>query len=122
MNKVLTLMNTNSSGVAIMSIAILLDIITGIIKAIMEHDLQSSKFKQGLLKKVYDYILVVIAFCLDYMLKVDYVSQTSLYCLIAMEFYSCIENLREYVPIPNALEKALNVLQDKGTKEEGEEE
>lgn len=122
MNEVLTLMNTNSSGVAIMSIAILLDIITGIIKAIMEHDLQSSKFKQGLLKKVYDYILVVIAFCLDYMLKVDYVSQTSLYCLIAMEFYSCIENLREYVPIPNALEKALNVLQDKGTKEEGEEE
>lgn len=122
MNNVLTLINTNSSGVAIMSIAILLDIITGIIKAIMEHDLQSSKFKQGLLKKVYDYILVVIAFCLDYMLKVDYVSQTSLYCLIAMEFYSCIENLREYVPIPNALEKALNVLQDKGTKEEGEEE
>lgn len=122
MNEVLTLMNTNSSGVAIMSIAILLDIITGIIKAIMEHDLQSSKFKQGLLKKAYDYILVVIALCLDYMLKVDYVSQTSLYCLIAMEFYSCIENLREYVPIPNALEKALNVLQDKGTKEEGEEE
>ena len=122
MSEVLTLINTNSSGVAIMSIAILLDIITGIIKAIMEHDLQSSKFKQGLLKKVYDYILVVIAFCLDYMLKVDYVSQTSLYCLIAMEFYSCIENLREYVPIPNALEKALNVLQDKGTKEEGEEE
>ena len=122
MSEVLTLINTNSSGVAIMSIAILLDIITGIIKAIMEHDLQSSKFKQGLLKKVYDYILVVIAFCLDFMLKVDYVSQTSLYCLIAMEFYSCIENLREYVPIPNALEKALNVLQDKGTTEEGEEE
>lgn len=122
MSEVLTLININSSGVAIMSIAILLDIITGIIKAIMEHDLQSSKFKQGLLKKVYDYILVVIAFCLDFMLKVNYVSQTSLYCLIAMEFYSCIENLREYVPIPNALEKALNVLQDKGTKEEGEEE
>lgn len=122
MSEVLTLININSSGVAIMSIAILLDIVTGIIKAIMEHDLQSSKFKQGLLKKVYDYILVVIAFCLDFMLKVNYVSQTSLYCLIAMEFYSCIENLREYVPIPNALEKALNVLQDKGTKEEGEEE
>ena len=38
-------------------------------------------------------------------------SNATLYCLIAMEFYSCIENLREYVPIPEALSNALNVLQ-----------
>ena len=94
-----------------MSVAIALDIVTGIIKAILSHDLKSSRFKEGMLKKCYDYILVVIAFCLDYILKVSYVSNATLYCLIAMEFYSCIENLREYVPIPEALSNALNVLQ-----------
>ncbi len=117
MNEVIELINLNSGAVAVMSIAIMLDIITGVIKAIMEHDLKSSKFKQGLLKKSYDYILVVIAFCLDYLLKVNYVSNVSLYALIAMEFYSCLENLREYVPIPNALETALNVLQEKESEE-----
>lgn len=117
MSEIMSLIDTNTGGIAVMSIAILLDIITGIVKAIMEHDLKSSKFKQGLLKKSYDYILVIIAFCLDYLMKVDYVAQTSLFCLIAMEFYSCVENLREYIPIPNALEKVLNMLQDKGNQE-----
>lgn len=111
MKEVLELINSNSGAIAVMSIAIALDIITGIIKAVMEHDLKSSAFKSGLLKKTYDYILVIVGFCLDYMLKVDYVSKACLYSLIAMEFYSVIENLREYVPIPTSLANALNVLQ-----------
>lgn len=118
MNEVIELISLNSGAVAVMSIAILLDIITGVVKAIMEHDLKSSKFKQGLLKKTYDYILVVIAFCLDFLLKVNYVSNVTLYAVIAMEFYSCLENVREYVPIPDTLENALNVLQTKEGKED----
>lgn len=111
MENVIKLIQMNEGAFAVMSIAIALDIVTGVIKAVINHDLKSSRFKEGLLKKCYDYILVVIAFCLDYILKVSYVSNATLYCLIAMEFYSCIENLREYVPIPEALSNALNVLQ-----------
>lgn len=110
MENVIKLIQMNEGTIAVMSIAIALDIVTGIIKAILSHNLKSSRFKDGMLKKCYDYILVVIAFCLDYSLKVNYVSNATLYCLIAMEFYSCIENLREYVPIPEALSNALNVL------------
>lgn len=111
MENVIKLIQMNAGAFAVMSVAIALDIVTGIIKAVISHDLKSSRFKEGLLKKCYDYILVLIAFCLDYILKVDYISKTTLYCMIAMEFYSCIENLREYVPIPEALSNALNVLQ-----------
>lgn len=111
MENVIKLIQMNEGAIAVMSVAIALDIVTGIIKAVISHDLKSSQFKEGLLKKCFDYILVLIAFCLDYILKVDYLSRTTLYCLIAMEFYSCIENLREYVPIPEALSNALNVLQ-----------
>lgn len=110
MENVTKLIQMNEGAIAVMSIAIALDIVTGIIKAVLSHELKSSQFKEGLLKKCYDYILVVIAFCLDYILKVNYVSNATLYCLIAMEFYSCIENLREYVPIPEALSNALDVL------------
>ena len=111
MEDVIKLIQMNEGAIAVMSVAIALDIVTGIIKAILSHDLKSSRFKEGMLKKCYDYILVVIAFCLDYILKVSYVSNATLYCLIAMEFYSCIENLREYVPVPEALSNALNILQ-----------
>lgn len=111
MENVIKLIQMNGAAIAVMSIAIALDIVTGVIKAILSHDLKSSQFKEGMLKKCYDYILVVIAFCLDYCLKVNYVSNATLYCLIAMEFYSCIENLREYVSIPETLSNALNVLQ-----------
>lgn len=111
MEDVIKLIQMNEGAIAVMSVAIALDIVTGIIKAILSHDLKSSRFKEGMLKKCYDYILVVIAFCLDYILKVRYVGNATLYCLIAMEFYSCIENLREYVPIPEVLSNALNVLQ-----------
>ena len=111
MENVIKLIQMSKGAFAVMSIAIALDIVTGIIKAVISHDLKSSRFKEGLLKKCYDYILVLIAFCLDYILKVDYISKATLYCMITMEFYSCIENLREYVPIPEALSNALNVLQ-----------
>lgn len=113
MEQIVNLINENAGVIAVMSVAIALDIVTGVIKAILAHDLKSCKFKEGLLKKCYDYILVIIAFCMDYCLKVDYISNGTIYAMIAMELYSCVENLRDYVPIPSGLEKALDLLQKK---------
>lgn len=113
MTDVLELIRENAGFISVLSIAIACDIFTGVIKAIINHDLKSSKFKEGVLKKWLDYVLVVISFCLDYTLHTDYLSTATLYCLIAMEFYSCIENLRYYIPIPATIENALNVLQQK---------
>ena len=112
------LMRSDASKIVILSIAVVLDMITGVIKAVISHDLKSSVFKQGLLKKCYDYVLVVIAVCLDFLLGVEYIGTATLFCLIAMEFYSCVENLREYVPVPDVISKALDILNNRGKEEE----
>lgn len=113
MNEFIKIIQEDQDFILVLSIAVLLDIITGVIKAIINHELKSCKFKEGMLKKILDYVAVIIAICLDYILKVDYISVTCLYAMIAMEFYSCIENIRVYIPIPEVLEKALNVLDNK---------
>lgn len=113
MNEFIKIIQADQDFILVLSIAVLLDIVTGVIKAVINHDLKSRKFKEGMLKKILDYVAVIIAICLDYILKVDYISVTCLYAMIAMEFYSCIENLRVYIPIPEVIEKALNVLDNK---------
>lgn len=111
MIEVISMIQAHSALIVIMSIAIVLDMITGVIKAILEHDLKSKEFRSGLLKKCLDYVLVVIGFCLEYVLQADYISNGVLYCLMAMEFYSVLENIRGYVPIPSVLQKALEQMQ-----------
>lgn len=116
MNEFIKIIQEDQDFILVLSIGVLLDILTGVIKAIINHDLKSRKFKEGMLKKILDYVAVIIAICLDYILKVDYISVTCLYAMIAMEFYSCIENLRVYIPIPEVIEKALNVLDNKAER------
>ena len=111
-----SLLSLNTSAITVLSVAVLCDIVTGLVKASLSHDLKSSKFKDGLLKKSLDYILVVIGTSLDVLCKTSYISSACIYCLIAMEFYSCIENLREYIPIPSAVTAVLDSLQKRGEK------
>ena len=112
-----SLLSLNTSAITVLSVAVLCDIVTGLVKATLKHDLKSSKFKDGLLKKSLDYILVVIGTSLDVLCKTSYISSACIYCLIAMEFYSCLENLREYIPIPPAITAVLDSLQKRGEKE-----
>ena len=111
-----SLLTVNAVGVTVLSVSIVCDIITGLIRAVLNHDVKSSKFKDGLLKKALDYILVVIGTSLDFLCMTNYISGVCIYALIAMEFYSCIENLREYIPIPSALTAVLDSLQKRGDK------
>lgn len=113
MNELIELMAINKNGLIVVSIAIILDMLTGVIKACLDHKLSSSEFRNGLLKKVLDYVLIIVAFCLDFLLKVNYVGDTVLYSLIIMEFYSVIENVELYIPLPNALKKVMNNLKEK---------
>ena len=51
MNELIELLKIGQKGIIVLSIAILFDMVTGIIKTIMNNDLQSSEFRKGLLKK-----------------------------------------------------------------------
>lgn len=110
MNEILKMIQEERVLICILTIVIMLDVITGVIKAIIEHDLKSCKFKEGILKKLYDYILCLIGVCLDYVLKIDYACDVCIYAMIAMEMYSCIENLRNYIPVPDGIQKLLQTL------------
>ena len=110
MNEILKMIQEERVLIYVLTIVITLDIITGVIKAIIEHELKSCKFKEGILKKLYDYILCLIGVCLDYVLKVDYACDMCIYAMIAMEMYSCVENLRHYIPVPDGIQKLLQTL------------
>lgn len=115
MNEILKMIQEERVLIYVLTIVIMLDVITGVIKAIIEHDLKSCKFKEGILKKLYDYILCLIGVCLDYVLKVDYACDMCIYAMIAMEMYSCIENLRNYIPVPDGIQKLLQTLDNSYT-------
>ena len=113
MNDLIDLVVINSNGLIVVSIAILLDMLTGVIKACLSHQLSSSEFRTGLLKKVLDYVLIVVAFSLDFLMGTEYLGNAVLYSLILMEFYSVVENVELYIPLPEALKKVLNNLKEK---------
>ena len=116
MNEILKMIQEERVLIYVLTIVIMLDIVTGVIKAVIEHNLKSCKFKEGILKKLYDYILCLIGVCLDYILNVDYACDMCIYAMIAMEMYSCIENLRNYIPVPDGIQKLLQTLDNSYVK------
>lgn len=117
MQELINLLSEGRKSLIVLAIAIVLDIVSGVIKASLNHDLKSSEFRMGLMKKVLDFILVIVAYSLDWLLGVNYIGTATLYFLVAMEFYSVLENIRDYIPLPDIIEKVLNQLQGKGEGE-----
>lgn len=103
----------NTTPLIVVSVAIVLDMVTGVIKATINHNLKSSEFRIGLMKKVLDYVLIIVGICLDVLLEVDYISKSVMYSLIGMEFYSVIENIRNFIELPSIIEKVLESLSKK---------
>ena len=82
--KLQSILTINASAITVLSVAVVCDIVTGVVKAMLNHDLKSSKFKDGLLKKALDYILVVIGTSLDFLCMTNYISGVCIYAWIAM--------------------------------------
>ena len=102
-----------------MSIAILCDIVSGIIKAIVSKNYKSSEMRVGLLKKVLDYVLVIIAVIAGYILKINYVESATVTALIFMELSSVLENCKDIIDIPEELKEI--VSRETKTESEGDE-
>lgn len=107
----------NQVGLEVMGIFIVLDVITGLIKAVIEKDLQSGVMRTGILKKLLEVILVVVASLLDALLSVNYIANCVSLFLIGMEGLSIIENIGNYIPLPEVLSNTLEALKDKGKGE-----
>ena len=93
-------------------IAIVLDYISGIIKAYMTRELSSKIGLKGILKKVGVLLIVMLSVLVDRVTgETGAVRTLVIYYFVANEGLSILENLGQAgVPIPESIKKALKVL------------
>ena len=97
----------------IMAIVIVIDIVTGLINAFLQKELNSTKMREGLVKKFYEFVIVLIGYLLDVLL-----STGTTVCIAVALFYvieemlSIIENTSKYVPYPEIITKTLDKLKE----------
>lgn len=99
-----------------------LDMITGVIAAIREHDLQSSKMRDGLFKKVGFVLCYALAILVDtqgqtigMQLGVSILPVIVLYA-VSTELVSVIENICRINPdmLPDTLKRMFHIMEMKG--------
>lgn len=83
-----------------------LDIVTGLSKALATGTLSSKKLKTGAMSKAAIWLVVSVSFVVQDYLGVDITSFVIGYYLI-MELVSVLENVSDYVPIPDKLKNLL---------------
>lgn len=98
----------------------ILDIVTGFIKAYDAKNVSSKKMKHGALSKVSIWVVVCLAIMVSGYLKTDMTSYVVSYYLI-MEGVSILENVSQFVPIPDKLKGVLDTNQTPKSKEEKKE-
>lgn len=96
-----------------------LDILTGLSKALATGTLSSKKLKTGAMSKAAIWLVVSVSFVAQDYLGVDITSFVIGYYLI-MELVSVLENVSDYVPIPDKLKNLLAQSQEKAKKETDE--
>lgn len=114
MQELTDLLKANQTAIIILGVMITLDILSGIVKAVIAKDLKSSIMREGLLKKVLELIVVVVAFACDLLLGVKYIGNIVTVAFIGMEGLSVLENAGEYIPLPDGLKSILEALKAKG--------
>ena len=113
------------------------DIVSGLIQAIINRNLDSQKMRMGLLHKTLLIIIILLGFTLDFTFSLNFVSRSICIFVIAMEIISIAENMKKAgIPIgkvanviknksDNTVNDNLNYLINKfdeeTTKEEGDE-
>lgn len=99
---------------------VVLDVVTGIIKACIAKDLSSSACWRGLLKKLLIFILVGVAVLLDRLMNMNGAVRAAVSMFyIANEGISILENMGQMgVPLPAFLKNMLQKMHSEADKEE----
>lgn len=107
--------------------ASMLDVATGVIKAVLSGDFTSSQMRKGLWKKIANLGIVVLTIMVNGVFAIlglnagVWLMIAVLVPLFALEIGSILENLGESgVVIPKSLRKALKVLREKDKFPEGD--
>lgn len=93
--------------ISLLIIANVLDVVTGLIKAIDTKSVSSKAMKHGAWSKVMIWAIVFVSGIASTYLNMDLVTYVIGYYLI-MELISILENASQFVPLPEKLKNILN--------------
>ena len=71
------------------------DIISGVISAIIQNNLDSQKMREGILRKMLLILIIILSFVIQFMFKITFISKIVCIYLIVMEVISIMENLKK---------------------------
>lgn len=95
----------------------IIDYVTGIIKAINEKNLNSEKSYFGILKKVLMLLIVIVAQQIEYIFGASNINllvrDTVIIFYIINEIISIIENAGQFIPIPDKIKEVLQQFNNK---------
>ena len=74
-------------------ILILVDVISGVIQALINDDFHSTTMRQGLYHKVLEILVIVVGFALQFAFNSELVSTVIMGYIVVMELASILENL-----------------------------
>lgn len=73
----------------------LADIITGIIQAVINKNLDSQKMREGLLRKLGLILIIILGFIIRYAFNIPIISKAIVIYILLMESLSILENLKK---------------------------
>lgn len=105
--------------VIVFSVLCLLDIITGLLNAVLAKEVESHKLKTGLVGKIYEYCVIAVAFLLGKLFSLDQICIATLVFYIAQEGISILENTAKHIKYPKVILEVLKKISSKGGNEDG---
>lgn len=105
----------------LLGVLVVVDVITGIINAILSKEVDSSKMKQGIVGKLYELSIVALGLLLDKVFNVKVICMTMSIFYIAQEGLSILENTGKYISYPIIIKSIfikLSEYSNKGDKNE----
>lgn len=119
-----------NNSLTTLCIFMLLDYLSGMVLAGVFHKsaktesggLSSREGLKGIIKKVIMLLMVLIAYRLDMVIGTEYIRDMVILAFIANEAISLLENFSAMgLPIPSAIKKAIDIINQKSEKKDGEE-
>lgn len=71
------------------------DIVSGVIQAVINKNLDSQKMREGLLRKILLILIMILSFIFQYAFNIPIISKAVCIYLIVMEIISILENLKK---------------------------
>lgn len=107
--------------IKVLLICMVIDFVSGIMKAIEKKNVESRICLKGILKKFCIIIVVVVSVLLEAILKekgiqTEAIRNIVITWFIVNECISILENVGEYTPIPDIIKDTLEVLKNSNTK------